>query len=32
MLTPKVGGRHDDAFTGIFVAHTWIHIPILHEM
>ena len=28
----KVVGRHDDAFTGIFVAYTGIHIPTLHEM
>ena len=25
-------GRHDDAFAGIFVAHTGIHIPTLHEV
>ena len=25
-------GRHDDAFADIFVAHTGIHIPTLHEM
>ena len=24
--------RHNDAFAGIFVAHTGIQIPILHEM
>ena len=32
MSTPKVGGGHDDAFAGIFVARTGIRIPILHEM
>ena len=25
-------GRHGDAFADIFVAHTGIHIPTLHEM
>ena len=25
-------GRHDDAFAGIFVAHTGILIPTLHKM
>ena len=25
-------GRHRDAFADIFVAHTGIHIPTLHEM
>ena len=25
-------GRHGDAFADIFVAHTAIHIPTLHEM
>ena len=25
-------GRHDDAFAGIFVVRTGIHIPTLHEV
>ena len=25
-------GRHDDAFAGIFVVHTGIHVSTLHEM